>query len=99
MILRIENCWLSKLTLEEWRHWLDGSKHPFEVITDHRNLEYLHEAKRLNTVKHTGLSSSFDSISLLHTDLVTRTRELMPFHVFIILKLSPHLQNPYSLQP
>ncbi|CAM4706099.1 unnamed protein product [Leuciscus chuanchicus] len=37
-----------KLALEEWRHWLEGANHPFQVITDHRNLEYLREAKRLN---------------------------------------------------
>ncbi len=27
-----------KLALEEWRHWLEGSKHPFIVWTDHKNL-------------------------------------------------------------
>lgn len=32
----------------EWRHWLEGAKHPFTVITDHKNLEYIHSAKRLN---------------------------------------------------
>lgn len=37
-----------KLALEEWRHWLEGANHPFQVITDHRNLEYLRDAKRLN---------------------------------------------------
>ncbi|KAK3551030.1 hypothetical protein QTP70_011522 [Hemibagrus guttatus] len=37
-----------KLALEEWRHWLEGVNHPFEVITDHKNLQYLREAKRLN---------------------------------------------------
>ncbi|KAL0169271.1 hypothetical protein M9458_033867, partial [Cirrhinus mrigala] len=37
-----------KLALEEWRHWLEGARHPFSVITDHRNLEYIREAKRLN---------------------------------------------------
>ncbi len=37
-----------KLALEEWRHWLEGAQHPFEVITDHKNLQYLREAKRLN---------------------------------------------------
>ncbi len=37
-----------KLALEEWRHWLEGVRHPFVVYTDHRNLEYLQEAKRLN---------------------------------------------------
>ncbi|KAK3511092.1 hypothetical protein QTP70_030283 [Hemibagrus guttatus] len=37
-----------KLALEEWRHWLEGAKHPFTVLTDHKNLEYLQAAKRLN---------------------------------------------------
>ncbi|KAL2077728.1 hypothetical protein ACEWY4_027232 [Coilia grayii] len=37
-----------KLALEEWRHWLEGGAVPFLVWTDHRNLEYLRSAKRLN---------------------------------------------------
>ncbi|KAK3538314.1 hypothetical protein QTP70_035244, partial [Hemibagrus guttatus] len=37
-----------KAALEEWHHWLEGARHPFQVLTDHRNLEYLHGAKRLN---------------------------------------------------
>jgi hypothetical protein len=37
-----------KKALKVWRHWLDGSKHPFLVWTDHRNLEYIRAAKRLN---------------------------------------------------
>ncbi|KAK3515960.1 hypothetical protein QTP86_004678 [Hemibagrus guttatus] len=37
-----------KAALEEWRHWLEGTRHPFMVLTDHRNLEYLRGAKRLN---------------------------------------------------
>ncbi len=37
-----------KLALVEWRHWLEGAKHPFTVLTDHKNLQYLREAKRLN---------------------------------------------------
>ncbi|KAK3553204.1 hypothetical protein QTP86_031796 [Hemibagrus guttatus] len=37
-----------KAALEEWRHWLEGVCHPFQVLTDHRNLEYLRGAKRLN---------------------------------------------------
>ncbi|KAJ0059379.1 hypothetical protein NL108_016159 [Boleophthalmus pectinirostris] len=38
-----------KLALEEWRHWLEGCKVPFLVWTDHKNLEYLQSAKRLNS--------------------------------------------------
>ncbi|KAK3570971.1 hypothetical protein QTP86_031258 [Hemibagrus guttatus] len=30
-----------KLALEEWRHWLEGARHPFLVLMDHKNLEYL----------------------------------------------------------
>lgn len=37
-----------KLALAEWRHWLEGAKEPFLVWTDHKNLEYIHSAKRLN---------------------------------------------------
>ncbi|KAK3508084.1 hypothetical protein QTP70_013058 [Hemibagrus guttatus] len=37
-----------KAALEEWRHWLEGARHPFQVLTDHRTLEYLRGAKRLN---------------------------------------------------
>uniref|UniRef100_A0A9J7ZGW9 Gypsy retrotransposon integrase-like protein 1 n=1 Tax=Cyprinus carpio carpio TaxID=630221 RepID=A0A9J7ZGW9_CYPCA len=37
-----------KAALEEWRHWLEGALHPFQVITDHKNLEYIKDAKRLN---------------------------------------------------
>ncbi|XP_057714608.1 uncharacterized protein lrfn5a isoform X1 [Corythoichthys intestinalis] len=38
-----------KTALEEWRHWLEGAEQPFIVWTDHRNLEYLRTAKRLNS--------------------------------------------------
>ncbi|KAK3569123.1 hypothetical protein QTP86_024496 [Hemibagrus guttatus] len=37
-----------KAALDEWCHWLEGARHPFQVLTDHRNLEYLRGAKRLN---------------------------------------------------
>ncbi|KAK3536848.1 hypothetical protein QTP86_027036 [Hemibagrus guttatus] len=37
-----------KAVLEEWRHWMEGARHPFQVLTDHRNLEYLRGAKCLN---------------------------------------------------
>ncbi|KAK3550355.1 hypothetical protein QTP86_025140 [Hemibagrus guttatus] len=38
-----------KAALEEWRHWLEGARHPFLVLTNHRNLEYLKGAKQLNS--------------------------------------------------
>ena len=37
------------LTLEEWRHWLEGAEQPFIVWTDHKNLEFIRKAKRLNS--------------------------------------------------
>ena len=38
-----------KMALEEWRHWLEGMEHPLLVWTDHKILEYLRTAKRLNS--------------------------------------------------
>lgn len=38
-----------KLALEEWRHWLEGAAQPFIMWTDHKNLEYLRSARRLNS--------------------------------------------------
>ena len=38
-----------KVALEEWRHWLEGAQHPFIVWTDHKNLEYIKQAIRLNS--------------------------------------------------
>ncbi|KAL0177254.1 hypothetical protein M9458_026148, partial [Cirrhinus mrigala] len=37
-----------KSAVEEWRHWLEGAQHLFTILTDHKNLEYLRSAKRLN---------------------------------------------------
>ncbi|XP_037537366.1 AFG3-like protein 2 [Nematolebias whitei] len=37
-----------KLALEEWRHWLEGTDTPFLIWTDHKNLTYLRDARRLN---------------------------------------------------
>ena len=34
--------------LEEWRHFLEGAKHQFEIWTDHKNLEYFILANKLN---------------------------------------------------
>jgi hypothetical protein len=34
--------------MEEWRHFLEGAEHKFEVWTDHKNLQYFMTAKKLN---------------------------------------------------
>ena len=35
-------------SFEEWRHFLEGARHKFEVWTDHKNLKYFWTAKKLN---------------------------------------------------
>ncbi|KAJ7985235.1 hypothetical protein DPEC_G00349980 [Dallia pectoralis] len=30
-----------EVTMEECRHWLEGSQHPLMVLTEHRNLEFI----------------------------------------------------------
>jgi hypothetical protein len=34
--------------LEEWRHYLKGARHPVEIWTDHKNLEYFQVTQKLN---------------------------------------------------
>jgi len=34
--------------LEEWRYFLEEARHPVEIWTDHKNLEYFMTAKKLN---------------------------------------------------
>jgi len=34
--------------LEEWRHFLEGARHPVEIWMDHKNLEYFMTVKKLN---------------------------------------------------
>jgi len=34
--------------LEEWRHFLEGVPHKFEIWTIHKNLQYFMSAKKLN---------------------------------------------------
>ena len=37
-----------KTAFEVWRHYLEGARHPVQILTDHRNLEHLQTARRLN---------------------------------------------------
>ncbi|KAL0177176.1 hypothetical protein M9458_026070, partial [Cirrhinus mrigala] len=63
-----------KAAFEEWRHWLEGAKHLFTVLMDHRNLEYLRSAKRLNhrqasftvTYRPGSQNTKADALSGLH---------------------------------
>jgi hypothetical protein len=34
--------------LEEWRHYLEGARHPVVIWTDHKNLKYFHVTQKLN---------------------------------------------------
>jgi len=34
--------------LEQWQHYLEGTEHPVQVLTDHKNLEYFMVAQKLN---------------------------------------------------
>ena len=34
--------------LEEWRHYIQGSPHTMIVFSDHKNLMYVREARKLN---------------------------------------------------
>ena len=35
-------------TLDHWRHYLQGTHHPFTLLTDHKNLTYFHQPQKLS---------------------------------------------------
>jgi len=40
--------------LREWRHYLEGSPHQLEILSDHKNLEVFRHASKLSYVKPAG---------------------------------------------
>src|SRR5258708_21954464 len=40
-LLAVFNCY------KAWRHYLEGSRHPIDMVTDHKNLEYFTSTKKL----------------------------------------------------
>ncbi|KAK3511432.1 hypothetical protein QTP70_008484 [Hemibagrus guttatus] len=67
-----------KAALEEWRHWLEGARHLFQVLTDHRNLESLSWCQALEpSAGQVGLV--LYSISV-HGDLLPRVQERQGGH-------------------
>jgi hypothetical protein len=73
--------------LEEWRHYIQGSAHTTIVLSDHKNLTYYREAKKLNRrqARWSLYLSEFD-VKLVHTpgnkmvqsDALSRRPDLCP---------------------
>jgi transposase InsO family protein len=73
--------------LEEWRHYIQGSTHTTTVFSDHKNLTYYREAKKLNRrqARWSLYLSEFD-IKLVHipghkmaqSDALSRRPDLCP---------------------
>ncbi|XP_071251442.1 melanoma-associated antigen C1-like [Salvelinus alpinus] len=57
--------------LNAWRYWLEGAKQTFLIWADHRNLEYIRGARRLNPRQASHSSVFFNSLSIL--------QQLVPF--------------------
>ena len=70
--------------LEQWHHYLEGAKHPVQILTNHKNLEYFMMAQKLNQCQacwslflshfdikmmhHPGKSSAKPDLLLRHSD-------------------------------
>ncbi len=67
-----------KLALEEWCRWLERAQHPFQVLTDHKNLEYIQQAKRMNPRQVDGPCSLTDFSFSCLTDPAPRMSNQMP---------------------
>lgn len=54
------------LSLEEYQHWLMGSAQPFEVWTDHANLQYFRKPQKLNRRQACWVSELAEYNYMLH---------------------------------
>ena len=61
-----------KLVLEEWQQWLEGAQVPFQVWTDHKNLEYSKLPRGLTLTRLDGHYFSHASTSILPIGLELR---------------------------
>src|SRR5271168_4316966 len=54
--------------LEEWRHYIQGSPHTTTILSDHKNLTYYRDARKLNhrQARWSLYLTEFD-IKLVHT--------------------------------
>lgn len=74
-----------KVTLEEYRHWLEGAEQPFLVWTNHMNFKYIKNAKRLNPRQPNGLCSFRASIWHCLTDPVHRISSKIPCPDYFVI--------------
>ena len=73
--------------LEEWRHYIQGSPHTTLILSDHKNLTYYREVRKLNwrQARWSLYLSEFD-IKLIHTpghkmiqsDTISRQPDFIP---------------------
>ena len=73
--------------LEEWRHYIQGSPHPTTILSDHKNLTYYREARKMNRrqARWALYLSEFD-VKLVHTpghkmiqsDALSRRHDYIP---------------------
>ena len=71
--------------LKEWRHYLDGSPHPVEILSDHKNLTYYRSAQNLTrrAARWNLLLSQFDlqlkhvaGTKMVQSDTLSRLQHL-----------------------
>uniref|UniRef100_A0A9J7ZNK5 Integrase catalytic domain-containing protein n=1 Tax=Cyprinus carpio carpio TaxID=630221 RepID=A0A9J7ZNK5_CYPCA len=85
------------LVLEEWRHWLEGSGVPFIVWTDHKDLEYIKTAKRLNS-RQARWALFFGGLDF-SLSYRPGSKNIKPDSLSRILKRSEHLSTPKCILP
>lgn len=61
--------------IEQWRHYLLGAKHTFEIYTDHKNLEFFRQPQKLNRRQARWLTELADyDFALIHRPGSTNTK-------------------------
>ena len=87
-----------------WRHYLEGSTAPIDVITDHKNLKYFATTKLLNCcqAQWSELLSQFNLIICFHSGKLSTKPDMLTHHWDVYLKERGSdyaTVNPQNLKP
>ena len=83
-----------KLALEGGRHWLEGAELSFIVWTDHKNLEYLHNAKRPTTLRWPWQNTDIPVLE----EITHRTSSMAGGIVMLVGHVKMSLQEVYHMR-
>jgi hypothetical protein len=85
---------------KEWRHLLEGSEEPIQVLTDHKNLEYFAKSQTLNKrqIQWSNFLVDYNFQIIYRPGTQNRKADILSRHYRVVL-LEGGVENHVLLKP